>query len=120
MLDERDPAQLARVVGLVAAGELSAARTPRRSTRDISRRARRSNAIVAQLGLRQISDSDALGEADRAGADREPESAVADYRSGKDAALRFLVGQVMKETRGQADATIVQELLEQRLEGPGR
>jgi aspartyl-tRNA(Asn)/glutamyl-tRNA(Gln) amidotransferase subunit B len=41
---------------------------------------------------------------------------TSDYRSGKTNALQALVGQVMKATRGQARADIVQRLLKERLE----
>jgi aspartyl-tRNA(Asn)/glutamyl-tRNA(Gln) amidotransferase subunit B len=40
---------------------------------------------------------------------------VADYRAGKEQAIKFLTGQVMKQTRGQANAAVVQQLLEERL-----
>ena len=43
-------------------------------------------------------------------------AAVADYRAGKDAAVGFLVGQVMKATRGQANAGMVQNALRERLD----
>jgi aspartyl-tRNA(Asn)/glutamyl-tRNA(Gln) amidotransferase subunit B len=43
--------------------------------------------------------------------------ATSDYRSGKTNALQALVGQVMKATRGQARADIVQKLLKEQLEG---
>jgi aspartyl-tRNA(Asn)/glutamyl-tRNA(Gln) amidotransferase subunit B len=39
-----------------------------------------------------------------------------DYRDGKTNALQFLVGQVMKRTRGQAKADIVQKLLRAKLD----
>ncbi len=39
-----------------------------------------------------------------------------DYRGGKTNALQFLVGQIMKRTRGQAKADIVQTLLRQKLD----
>jgi aspartyl-tRNA(Asn)/glutamyl-tRNA(Gln) amidotransferase subunit B len=42
--------------------------------------------------------------------------AVADYRSGKETAARFLVGQVMKITRGQARPDLVQQLVKDKLE----
>jgi aspartyl-tRNA(Asn)/glutamyl-tRNA(Gln) amidotransferase subunit B len=42
-------------------------------------------------------------------------AAVADVRAGKPQAIKFLVGQVMRETRGQAKADAVQALLEERL-----
>ena len=46
-------------------------------------------------------------------------AAVADYRAGKAQAVGFLVGQVMKATRGQANAAMVQDALRRRLERRG-
>jgi aspartyl-tRNA(Asn)/glutamyl-tRNA(Gln) amidotransferase subunit B len=42
---------------------------------------------------------------------------VAQYRGGKDGLLGFFVGQVMKETKGQADARAVNELVRAKLAG---
>jgi len=42
---------------------------------------------------------------------------VADYRAGKETALKFLVGQVMKATRGQANPQLVNEVLKKALDG---
>jgi aspartyl-tRNA(Asn)/glutamyl-tRNA(Gln) amidotransferase subunit B len=42
-------------------------------------------------------------------------AAVADVRAGKEQALKFLTGQVMKESRGQANAAVVAQLLGERL-----
>jgi len=44
----------------------------------------------------------------------QPKS-VADYRAGKDAALQFLVGQVMKASRGKANPALAREALEKKL-----
>jgi len=41
---------------------------------------------------------------------------VADYKAGKTQSLKFLVGQVMKATRGRANPKLVNELLEKKLE----
>lgn len=43
------------------------------------------------------------------------EAAVKDYLSGKKGALQYLIGQVMKETRGQANPQMVQKILETML-----
>jgi len=40
---------------------------------------------------------------------------VADFRAGKETALKFLVGQVMKATRGQANPQLVNEVLKKKL-----
>ncbi|MEC8952996.1 MAG: hypothetical protein VYB87_07610 [Acidobacteriota bacterium] len=43
--------------------------------------------------------------------------AVSQYRSGKSGAIGFLVGQVMKATRGKANPKLVNELLRKAIEG---
>jgi aspartyl-tRNA(Asn)/glutamyl-tRNA(Gln) amidotransferase subunit B len=43
------------------------------------------------------------------------QKAVADYRAGKEAALKFLIGGVMKETRGRANPQVAQELIAREL-----
>ena len=71
-------------------------------------------AIVRERGLLQVSDPGALETlADQAIAGN-PKSA-ADFRAGKTAALQFLVGQVMKMSKGKANPGIVQELLKRKL-----
>jgi aspartyl-tRNA(Asn)/glutamyl-tRNA(Gln) amidotransferase subunit B len=72
--------------------------------------------IVEAKGFRQISDRGALGSAVDAVLAANP-AAIADHRAGKPS-LGFLVGQVMKATRGQANAELVGTLLQERLDGP--
>jgi aspartyl-tRNA(Asn)/glutamyl-tRNA(Gln) amidotransferase subunit B len=74
--------------------------------------------IVNERGLRQISDEGALGAAIDKVIAANP-AAVADFNAGKTVVVKFLVGQVMKETRGQADAATVQRLIEERLVAGG-
>jgi aspartyl-tRNA(Asn)/glutamyl-tRNA(Gln) amidotransferase subunit B len=40
---------------------------------------------------------------------------MADYRAGKETAIKFLVGQVMKATKGRANPQLVNEMLKQKL-----
>jgi aspartyl-tRNA(Asn)/glutamyl-tRNA(Gln) amidotransferase subunit B len=71
-------------------------------------------AIVRARGLSQISDEAALaGIVRRVLA--EHAAVVADLRAGKDKAFGFLVGQVMKATRGQANPAVVNALLRREL-----
>jgi len=72
-------------------------------------------AIIAARGFRQISDSGAVTSAVDAVLAANP-AAVADYRAGKAQAVGFLVGQVMKATRGHANAALVQAAVRERLE----
>jgi aspartyl-tRNA(Asn)/glutamyl-tRNA(Gln) amidotransferase subunit B len=71
--------------------------------------------IVEDLGLTQISASDEIASVvEKVLA--ENEKPVADYRAGKAEALKYLMGQVMRETRGRANPGVVGDLLRQRLE----
>ncbi len=70
--------------------------------------------IVERRGFRQISDDAALGPIVDEVIAANPR-AVADYRAGKPT-IGFLVGQVMKATRGQANAALVHEAVRERLD----
>ena len=71
--------------------------------------------IVAADGLAQIGDESALlaivGEVIAKNAD-----AVAQYRAGKMQTFGFLVGQVMKGSKGKANPKLVNDLLKRELE----
>jgi len=71
--------------------------------------------IVRDRGYTQISDSSAVQEAVGRALEANP-NAVADYLQGKDNAAGFLVGQVMKNTRGQAKPELVNDLVRRELE----
>ena len=108
-------ADLADLLRRVLAGELS-----RPNAREVFDEHVASGAAVAAIvdarGLRQISDTDALGAIVDEVLAANP-AAVADFRAGKAQAVGFLVGQVMKATRGQANAAVVQATLRERLAG---
>ncbi len=70
--------------------------------------------IINREGLSQISDTSEI-ESEIAGVIENNQAAVNDYKAGKEAALKFLVGQVMKVTKGRANPQIVNELLKKKL-----
>lgn len=70
--------------------------------------------IVADRGMAQISDEAALSGIIE-GVIAANSKVAEDFRAGKEAALGFLVGQVMKETRGQANPAMVNKLLREKL-----
>ncbi len=70
--------------------------------------------IVKEKGLVQISDEDTIAVIVDEVIAKNTKS-VEDYRSGKERALGFLVGQVMKATRGKANPGLVNRLLKERL-----
>ena len=107
------PAQVARVVALVGDGTLSVG-LARQAVDGVLETGSDVDAVVADRGLKRVSDVDALGAAVDAAIAAQPD--VADkVRGGKVAAAGALVGAVMKATRGQADATVVRELILSRL-----
>jgi aspartyl-tRNA(Asn)/glutamyl-tRNA(Gln) amidotransferase subunit B len=71
-------------------------------------------AIVERRGLRQVSDTGALGAAVDEAIAANPD-VVEKFRGGNQGVLGFLVGQVMKATGGTANPKVVQELLRERL-----
>jgi aspartyl-tRNA(Asn)/glutamyl-tRNA(Gln) amidotransferase subunit B len=106
--------QLAVLVRLVEDGEISGTNAKEVLLR-VAREGRPVADIVAEAGFRQISDSSAL----QAVVDEviaENPTAVADIRAGERKAVGFLTGQIMKKTRGQANAGLVQQLIRERLE----
>jgi aspartyl-tRNA(Asn)/glutamyl-tRNA(Gln) amidotransferase subunit B len=111
------PAALADLVGRVADGSIN-----RSSGREVLEAhvatGESIEAIVSRLGLRQISDAGSLGPVVEQVLAANP-AAVADVRAGKPQAIGFLVGQVMKATRGQANAGVVQAAIRERLGGAG-
>ena len=70
--------------------------------------------IIREKGLTQISDEETLLKIVDTVVTAHPGS-VEDYHNGKNKALGFLVGQVMKETKGQANPRLVNKLLQKKL-----
>jgi aspartyl-tRNA(Asn)/glutamyl-tRNA(Gln) amidotransferase subunit B len=107
------PRQVARIVALITAGELTD-KLARQVVEGVLAGEGDPDAVVAQRGLKVVSDDTALLAAiDEAIA---ANAAVADkIRGGNHAAAGVLIGAVMKATRGQADAARVRELVLTRL-----
>jgi aspartyl-tRNA(Asn)/glutamyl-tRNA(Gln) amidotransferase subunit B len=108
-----DPGELAELIRRVTDGSINRASAQKVLEAHVET-GETVEAAVARLGLAQISDAGALGTVVDEVLDANP-AAVADYRAGKAQAIGFLVGQVMKATRGQANAGVVQAALRERL-----
>jgi aspartyl-tRNA(Asn)/glutamyl-tRNA(Gln) amidotransferase subunit B len=109
--------ELARLVRLVSDGALSGTNAKQVFERHFGT-GEPIDAIVAELGLAQISDQSALASAVDEAIRSNPR-AVEDIRRGKQQAIGALVGHVMKTTRGQANAGLVQQLIRERLDSGG-
>ena len=109
------PAHLAEMLELVEKGTLSG---PLAKTvfEDMFNTGKSAAAIVAEKGLVQISDSGEIGTiVDKI--IKENEKAVADYRAGKESSLTFLIGQVMKASKGKANPAVVRQIVIDKVGG---
>ena len=104
---------LGQLVRLIAAGELSG-----KLAKDVLPKMIATGdsaaVIVEREGLRQIADTGALDQI-VAGVIAANPKQVEQYKSGKTTVINFLVGQVMKASRGQAKPDVVTDLLKQKL-----
>lgn len=108
------PRQLRQLVALVESGKINV-RTAKEVLIAVHETGSDPETVVADRGLSQVSDAAQLDVVVRSTLDRNP-SAVADYVSGKPAAADFLIGQIMRQTRGTANPAIVRQLLIEALE----
>lgn len=108
------PGHLAEVLRLVESGAINAT-VGKEVLAEASATGQAPDGIVEGRGLRQISGEEQLAGVIRQAVE-ENERAVEDYWAGKQAALGYLMGQVMRLTRGKANAPLAQRLLRDELE----
>ena len=70
--------------------------------------------VVEEKGMKQMSDEGALLAMITQVLDANPQS-IADFKNGKDRAVGFLVGQVMKASKGQANPAMTNRLIQEEL-----
>ncbi len=109
------PAALAALIGLVERKVITMP-TAKEVFAHLFERGGDPEAIVKEKGLAQVSDTGAIDALAEAAIAAHP-SVAADYRAGKKPALQFLVGQVMKASRGKANPQLAAEALKRKLEG---
>jgi len=107
------PGALVELIRLVESGVITGT-TGKRVLDRMFETGRSAQDIVDREQLAQISDAEELSAViDLVIADNA--DAVAQFRAGKETVLRFLVGQVMKATRGKANPELAADLLQERL-----
>jgi aspartyl-tRNA(Asn)/glutamyl-tRNA(Gln) amidotransferase subunit B len=110
------PAQVAQLQRLVDDGKVTISLAKGEVLRKVVETGSDPVSVVEEAGLAQISDESALASiVDNVIAAHA--DIVEQIRGGKTGAINALVGQVMKETRGQANAEVVRKLLDERLGG---
>ncbi len=113
------PEDIAELLNLVDKGTISLRVAKEDVLPEMVKSGKSPSAIVEEKGLVQISDESALKEIIKKVVSNN-EKAVKQYREGnekqKQKAVKFLIGQVMKETRGKANPKLLNELIPQVLE----
>jgi aspartyl-tRNA(Asn)/glutamyl-tRNA(Gln) amidotransferase subunit B len=107
------PAQLDGLIALVAGGQING-KQAKEVFAEMFASGREAAVIVEEKGLKQESDAGAIGGLCDEVMAANPQS-VADYKAGKEAALNFLKGQVMKLSKGKANPGMVGDLLAKKL-----
>jgi aspartyl-tRNA(Asn)/glutamyl-tRNA(Gln) amidotransferase subunit B len=113
--DAITPQHVADLVRLVARGEISGAGA-KQALEEAFASGAPIERIVADRGLTQISDTDALGVLVDEVLAEHPE-VVQKFHAGKKEVLGFLVGQLREKTHGSANPSVARELLLERLQG---
>ena len=105
--------QLASLVKLIENGTISSA-IGKKVVEELFENPKDPEEIIKEKGWIQISDEGAIKEVVEKIIAANPQS-VADYKAGKDRALKFLLGQAMKETKGKANPKMLNEMFINKL-----
>ena len=107
------PENLAGMISLIADGTISS-KIAKKVFRELILNGGDAKKVVEEKGLIQLSDPSQLLPIINEILDNNQQS-IDDFKNGKDRAVGFLVGQIMKATRGKANPGIVNKLLQEEL-----
>ncbi len=110
---ELTPANLSGMIKLISDGTISS-KIAKKVFKELADNGGDAAEVVKAKGLVQISDEGALREIVTATLDANPQS-IEDFKNGKDRAIGFLVGQIMKATKGQANPPLVNKILNEEI-----
>ena len=108
------PEGLAGLIKLITDGTISS-KIAKTVFKELVEHGGNPEAIVKEKGLVQISDEGALRTIVTDILDKNPQS-IEDFKNGKQKAVGFLVGQMMKATKGQANPQMVNKLIMEELQ----
>ncbi|OUZ19309.1 Asp-tRNA(Asn)/Glu-tRNA(Gln) amidotransferase subunit GatB [Enterococcus cecorum] len=107
------PESLAGMIQLIVDGTISS-KIAKKVFQELMKNGGDPKVIVKEKGLIQLSDPEQLLPIINEVLDNNAQS-IEDFKNGKDRAVGFLVGQIMKATKGQANPGVVNQLLKQEL-----
>lgn len=108
------PKDLADLLEFINAGKISN-NIGKKVLREMFETGEKPEAIIKKKGLIQISDEGELEGIIEKVLDENQQSVI-DYKNGKDRALGFIIGQVMKATKGKANPQLVNKMVRERIE----
>lgn len=108
------PENYAELIGLIATGAINSSAAQKVLAEMYTGGDSDPSHIVERLGLAQVSDTGALEQIVNAVLENNQKS-VEDFKAGKENALKFLMGQIMKESKGSANPQMVMEILRKKL-----
>ena len=109
------PASLAEMIALIDKGTISG-KIAKTVFESMWNEGKTATVIIKEQGLVQMSDEGELGGIVEAVIAAHPQS-VADFKAGKEKAIGFLVGQIMRQTKGRANPELVNRILKEKLTG---
>ncbi|HEY4878097.1 MAG TPA: Asp-tRNA(Asn)/Glu-tRNA(Gln) amidotransferase subunit GatB [Candidatus Acidoferrales bacterium] len=107
------PKAVAELLGVVERGEITAA-SGKKVFSEMFDTGKKAAEIIAAGGMAQITDSSAIETIARAIVAKSPDN-VAKYKGGNQGVFKFFVGQVMRETKGQANPQMVNDIVKRVL-----
>ena len=109
------PEHLADLTKFIESGQISS-KIAKTVFEEMIASAKAPEVIIEEKGLKQISDEGELGRIVSELLAANPEQ-VEQYRAGKTKVIGFFVGQMMKQTRGRGNPTVINRLLKEKLDG---
>ena len=109
------PDSLAEMIALIDKGTISG-KIAKTVFESMWNEGKTATVIIKEQGLVQMSDEGELGGIVEAVIAAHPQS-VADFKAGKEKAIGFLVGQIMRQTKGRANPELVNRILKEKLTG---
>jgi len=108
-----DAENFAEWIGLIHRGVITS-RAAKEILKEMWATGKDPDLIIKEKDLAQVQDA---GELEKVASKiiSENQTAVADYKKGKEASLQFLIGQVMRETRGKTNPEIISDILKKIL-----
>jgi aspartyl-tRNA(Asn)/glutamyl-tRNA(Gln) amidotransferase subunit B len=107
------PENFAELIYLIFVGEISSSGA-QEVLKEMFKKGGDPSQIIKSRGLKQVSKEEDLEKIVEKIIKNNPQP-VKDYKKGKETALQFLVGQVMKESKGKANPKIASKLLKKKL-----